>query len=103
VVQIVHYPAVGAFPHVERTHWKEIEMTLTDRFADAGMLASRFLERVSAYRDRRATLKALDSCRPRDLKDIGLIRDDVAGLRRGAPEKAIESLSRKASQRAGRW
>ena len=78
-------------------------MTLTDRLADPSLLASRFLEKVSNYRDRRATLKALDSCRPRDLKDIGLIGDDFAGPRREAREETIETLSRNASQRAGNW
>jgi uncharacterized protein YjiS (DUF1127 family) len=100
---MVHYPAVGAFLHGQRTHWKEIEMTLTDRLVYAGMKAFTLLESVRSYREHRATLQALDSCRSRELKDAGLIRDDFAALRRGSPLETVESLSRKARQRAGNW
>ena len=78
-------------------------MTITERLVDASIRASMLLERVRSPTGYTATLKALGSCRPRELKDIGLIRDDFAVPRSEAREETIETLSRNASQRAGNW
>ena len=48
--------------------------------ASAGLTISRFMASVTAWKDARATRKALSVLSDRELDDIGLTRSDIASF-----------------------
>lgn len=59
-----------------------IDTTRSARFhtAPAGLTISRFIASFTAWKDARATRKALSVLSDRELEDIGLTRSDIANF-----------------------
>jgi uncharacterized protein YjiS (DUF1127 family) len=56
-----------------------------------------------AYFERRHTIQALKSCSSRNLRDVGMIPQDIVELQHAASPDAAGALSATSKQRAANW
>lgn len=58
---------------------------------------------IASNLERHRTIRTLKACSQRDLRDVGIIANDILDLERSSAADAVDTLCRKAKLRAGNW
>ena len=82
-------------------------MSLATEISRAATNRNNFLARlagwIAAQIARQKTIRSLSACRKSELRDVGIIAQDIENLKSNSGLQAIDEMCRNAGIRSGNW